>query len=207
MSITNTDVILAAINATGPKPIAPVMGSPKGAESEAAYALAFAAYGVETTAYDQRLKASAREIKVMLTEESAISLQLIALDKALDKNSSDGKIFAGTIVAVAKEAKTSRAIVTLYTGTDRETKDAVTKTVLPLGHEQLRTDLTYNADGRAMARSAQLLIGRRVTVYVELEGIRGGTTKVRVLRHIEDGGADTRFDAVSGQVIVTAAAA
>lgn len=188
----NNEIILAALTVTGAKPVAPV----KGSKSADEYSSAIDEYNAEVIAYDQRLKASAREIKVMLTEQSPISKQLIALDKALDKNSSDGKVFIGTVVGVIKEPKTTRAIMTLFTGTDRTVKGH-DGNVLPTGQEQLRTERTDNPDGRAMARAAQLLIGHRVTVYVELEAIRGGETKVRVLRHIEDGGADTNYAAAA----------
>ena len=195
MSITNNDVIIAALHVAGPKPKAPVRGGSTPEE----YTHALEAYAAEVVAHDQSFKAAAREIKVMLTEQSPISKQLIALDKALDPNSGDGKIFIGTIVSVTKETKTTRAILTLHTGTDREAKDS-NNVPLPIGQEQLRTERTDNPDGRFMARTAQLLIGHRVTVYVELEAIRGGATKVRVLRHVEDGGVDAKYDAATGQV-------
>ena len=102
---------------------------------------------------------------------------------------------------MTKEEASQRAQVTMYTGTDRTT-DGV-----PAGCERVRTDRTDNLDGRAIARSAQLLIGHRVTVYVELEAIRNGTTKVRVARHFEDNGVNPDYDAATGTVRTAARAA
>tara|TARA_R110002051_G_scaffold314950_5_gene392696 strand:- start:22217 stop:22858 length:642 start_codon:yes stop_codon:yes gene_type:complete len=210
----NAQIILAALTVTGAKPTPPVRAkinpadydSPESANAAAAqaaadYDKAFSAYTDATAAYDQNLKANAREIKVMLGEKSRIGAQLNALDKAIAPDNDGGKVFVGTIVSVTKEEASQRAQVTMYTGTDRTT-DGV-----PAGCERVRTDRTDNLDGRAIARSAQLLIGHRVTVYVELEAIRNGTTKVRVARHFEDNGVNPDYDAATGTVRTAARAA
>lgn len=202
---TNGQIILAALNITGQKPKAPVRRRPQASdyadrEAHAAavaaaaqeYATALASYDQDIAAYDQQVKANARDIKVMLGDRSRIVEQLDALDKALDPDNDGGKVFPGTIVSVAKEESSKRAIVTVFTGTDREAKGK-DGTVLPAGHEQVRTDRTDNPDGRAIARAAQLLIGHRVLLYVELEAMRSGTGKARVARHFEDLGVDDRF--------------
>lgn len=203
----NGQVILAALNATGSKPKAPVRFRPDSAQyanddayqvavetANNDYALALTKFEADSLAYDQQLKANAREIKIMLGDRSRISEQLDQLDKILDPSNDGGKVFPGTITGIATEERTKRAIVTVYTGTERETSG------VPAGHEQVRTDFTTNPDGRSIARAAQLLIGHRVYLYVELEAMKSGTGKARVLRHIEDSGVDTRFKEGAVQV-------
>ena len=202
----NGQIILAALSISGHKPQVPVRPhldpgdySEKAAFTKAnnavmqTYAASLASYDQDVAAYDQQVKANARDIKVMLGSRSRIVGQLESLDKALDAENDGGKIFPGTIVSVAKEQRTTRAVVTVYTGTEREAKDAAGGT-LPAGHEQVRTDRTDNPDGRAIARSAQLLVGHRVLLYVELEAMKNGTGKARVVRHFEDTGLDSRFE-------------
>jgi hypothetical protein len=213
----NAQIILAALTVTGPKPTPPIKARLNSDDkdlfpTEAAFAAAsaqatkdfdaaFSLFTDASAAYDQNLKASARDIKVMLGERSRIGAQLAALDKALDADNDGGKVFVGTIVGVTKEASSQRAQVTLFTGTDRPVEG------VPVGCERVRTDRTDNLDGRAIARAAQLLIGHRVTVYVEIEVIRGGATKVRVARHFEDNGVNPDYDAATGTVISSAHAA
>ncbi len=197
MSSTNEQIILAAITATGPKPIFPVRGRSTDPEEQqrltAAYQAEVAAFEVANTAWDQALKGNARDIKIMLTDRSPISKQLTQLDKAIG-DSADGKVFVGTVVHVTKEASSKRGIVTLHTGTERENKD------LPAGQENVRTERTDNPDGQAIARLATRLIGHRVTVYIELEPYKNGQQKVRVLRHVEDLGIDPNYDPQSRMV-------
>lgn len=197
MSSTNEQIILAAITATGAKPIFPIRGRSEDpaeqARLNAQYQDQVAAYELANTAWDQSLKGNARDIKIMLTDRSAISKQLNQLDKAIG-DSTDGKVFVGTVVNVIKEEKSTRAIVTVHTGTDRETPG------VPLGQEQVRTERTDNPDGQAIARLSTRLVGHRVTLYIELEQMRGGSKKVRVLRHVEDLGIDPNYDAASRTV-------
>ncbi|WIE80839.1 hypothetical protein [Curtobacterium sp. MCSS17_016] len=197
MSSTNEQVILAAITATGAKPVFPVRGRSEDPNEQQRlneqYQADVAAFELANTAWDQALKGNARDIKIMLTDRSAISKQLTQLDKAIG-DSNDGKVFVGTIVNVTKEATSQRGLVTLHTGTDRESKG------LPLGQENVRTDRTDNPDGQSIARLATRLVGHRVTVYIELEPMRNGNQKVRVLRHVEDLGVDPAYDAASRTV-------
>jgi hypothetical protein len=185
----NQQIILAAISATGPKPVFPLRAQ-FAEDDTAGFEAARASFDVTAAAWDQQFKANAREIKVMFGDRSKIGQQLAALDKAL--TGVEGKVFIGTIVRVDKESSSQRALVTLFTGTDREAKGA-DGSILPAGHEQVRTDRTDNLDGRAIARSATQLVGHRVAVYVELEAIKNGTTKVRVARHFGDEGTDPQF--------------
>jgi hypothetical protein len=188
----NAQIILSALSVTGAKPQAPVKSDY--VDNAEGFAVANAAYDAATVAYDQNLKANARDIKVMLGDKSRIGAQLAALDLAMDADNPGGKVFVGTVLGVTKEKSSTRAIVTLHTGTDRTSDNA------PAGAETVRTDRTDNPDGRAIARAAQLLVGHRVTVYIELEQIRGGSTKVRVVRHFEDNGIDPKYDAATGTV-------
>lgn len=104
---------------------------------------------------------------------------VLGMDKA--KTQLDAcKVFSGTVVDVKKEQSSTRGLVTLNTGTDRE-KDG-----LNAGEEQVRTERTDNPEGLAMAKKVRELKGRRVLVWVEVEEIKGGSSKVRVLRHIQD---------------------
>jgi len=200
---TNEQIILAALNVSGAKPVYPTKKRSQNpdpdvrAQEQALFDQQFNAlvadFEAADTAYDQAVKANARDIKVMLSDRSAVNTQLAQLDKALG-DGSDGKIFVGTIVGVAKETSSKRGLVTVHTGTERENRD------LPAGQEQVRTDRTDNPDGQAIARLAQRLVGHRVVLYVELEAIRGGSTKVRVVRHLEDKGIDPNYDAATRTV-------
>lgn len=114
------------------------------------------------------------EIAVMCSDGSDVAKALESIGKA--------KVFVGHVVSVKKEASSTRGVVTLYTGTDRE-KDGV-----PAGCEQVRTDRTDAPLGLSMARKVRDLIGHRVVVWVEVEEYNGGQGKVRVLRHVESQG-------------------
>ena len=195
---TNEQIILAALSVSGVKPTFPTkrrsQDPAEQAQFDQDFAAAVAQFEVDNTAYDQAVKGNARDIKVMLSDKSAVNTQLAQLDKAIG-DSSDGKVFVGTIVAVAKETSSKRGIVTIHTGTERENKD------LPAGQEQVRTDRTDNPDGQAIARLAQRLVGHRVVLYIELEAIRGGQTKVRVVRHFEDKGLDPNYNPQTRTVV------
>ena len=200
---TNEQIILAALTATGPKPIFPTRTRSQNPEEQARFDQEFnaavAQFEVDNTAYDQALKANAREIKVMLSDRSAITAQLAQLDKAIG-DSSDGKVFVGTVVNVAKEESSKRGVIFIHTGTEREAK--FKDQVLAPGQELVRTDRTDNPDGSAIARLGQRLIGHRVVLYVELEPTRNGQSKVRVVRHLEDKGIDPNFDPATRTVAV-----
>lgn len=188
-------IILAAVGATGPKPAVPAKpAADASAEAHATYERDLAGYGAALSAWDQAVKSNARDIRVMASPRSKISRQLAGLNKALDENSSEGKVFTGTVVSVIREQSSTRGLVTLFTGTEQANAG------LPAGQESVRTERTDDPDGKAIARQAQLLIGHRVTVYIELEAIRGGATKVRVLRHLDDLGVDPNFEGNKGAV-------
>lgn len=199
MSSTNEDIIITAYSVAGAKPVAPVRASFKTEEGvdAAAYQDALDAFSAEMVAYDQRVKAAAREIKVNLAGDSAIAKQLKALDKALDKESKEGKVFVGTITAVANANNNSKRVtVTLFTNTSLAIPN------LPQGYETVSTERIDNPDGRAMAREAQLLIGHRVTAFVELEQFGEGAMqkKSRVLRHLSDSGVNKDYDPATKSV-------
>ena len=201
-------IVITALSVSGPRPTPPRRERPQRAafatddEFEAAtvaaksnYDVAFAAYGQALEDYGQSLKANARDIKVMLGERSEIIEQLVVLDKVMDKDADGGKVFVGTIVRVKKEETSKRGLIYLHTGTEQVVDG------LPLGQELVRTERTDTADGRALARSAQLLLGHRVVVYIENQKMKNNPNRsVRVLKHIEDKGIDSRFDAAAGTV-------
>lgn len=112
---------------------------------------------------------------------SDVADQVVKIQDAIAKSD---KSFLGTVVSVKKEGSSTRAIVTLRTGTDR-TFDGV-----PAGCETVRTDRTDDPDGLLMARKAQSFKGHKVLVYIQLEPSKDGQRKFRVLRHIVDKGVD-----------------
>lgn len=104
---------------------------------------------------------------------------VLGMEKA-QKQLAACKVFSGTIVDIKKEQSSTRGLITINTGTDRE------KEGVPAGCEQIRTERTDNPEGKAMAKKVQGLKGNRVLVWVEVEEIKGGQSKVRVLRHVQD---------------------
>lgn len=117
---------------------------------------------------------------------------VIAMEKAREQVG-NCKAFTGTVVAVAKEQSSTRGVITLNTGTERENKDSITKQPLPAGQEQIRTERTDNPGGKALAIKSRNLIGHKVVVWIEVESVPGKDFKVRVLRHIQDLGVDPSF--------------
>jgi hypothetical protein len=109
---------------------------------------------------------------------SDVADQVVKIQDAIAKSD---KSFIGTVLSVKKEESSTRAIVTLHTGTDRD----------PDGNETVRTDRTDDPDGSLMAKKVQSLKGRKVRVYVQLETMKGSDRKVRVLRHVVDKGVDS----------------
>jgi len=91
------------------------------------------------------------------------------------------KVFVGTVLSVKKEATSTRGLVIMKT---RESQHH------PSGCESARTDRTDNPSGRLMAKRLQALTFHRVRVWVEVEEINNGASKVRVIRHVEDLGLD-----------------
>lgn len=111
----------------------------------------------------------AAQIAAMVSDSSSVARVVDGVGNA--------KVFTGEVVSVHKEASSTRGVVVLNTGTDRAHDG------LPAGHEQVRTDRTDSPVGMAMARMVRGLVGRRVVLWVELEG--SGDRKFRVLRHVE----------------------
>lgn len=131
-------------------------------------------------AWQAALHATALDLAVMTSEGSDIANAVSALSEA--------KVFSGTVTGIYKEKSSTRGVITLHTGTDR-VKDGV-----PAGCEQVRTDRTDGAVGRAMALSVKELIGHRLLVRVVVEEFNGGQGKVRVVKHITDLGVDPQFE-------------
>lgn len=122
-----------------------------------------------------------RDLVNELSERSSSSLLIEKL------TGPDTKHFSGVLLNVQKEASSTRAVLTLETGTDRESKDSISKEVLPAGQEQVRSERTDSSDaGRALAMQAKSLVGHRVLVTVHLEAMSNGKGKVRVLQDIRD---------------------
>jgi hypothetical protein len=78
---------------------------------------------------------------------------------------------------------------------------------LPEGLEAIRTERTDVLDGLLLAKEATSLIGHRVVVYKINEPIKGGTLKVRVLRHMTDLGAYPGYVVPAAKPAVAAVAA
>lgn len=148
--------------------------------------------------WEAEVTMKAIEIAVLTGENSNVA-------KAVDVIATC-KVFKGTVVEVEKEQSSTRGIITLDTGTEREQKHSITKTVLPAGQEQIRTDRTDGALGKALAIKARGLKFHSVLVWVEVETVPGKDFKVRVLRHIQDLGIDPAY-AAQAQAAATAAAA
>lgn len=129
-----------------------------------------------------------RELTAELSEGSALWKTIDRMEGA--------KKFVGTVTRVTREKSSTRGIVELYTGTDRETQG------VDLGYEKVRTDRTDSDSGLMVASEAKSLIGHRVLVYMVLEETSRGNTKVRVLVHLNDLGVDDRYDPDTRKVIV-----
>ncbi len=88
------------------------------------------------------------------------------------------KVFTAIITNVKKEQSSTRGLVTLK---------AKPSKFHPDGIEQARTDRTDSSESaRMLAKRLLSLVGHRVTLWVEVESINGGESKVRVIRHVED---------------------
>lgn len=138
---------------------------------------------VDEAAYQSAVRENAIAIAVMASENGPIG-------KALDQLA-NSRPFIATIAAVEKEQSSTRAFITLHTGTERSSKGPGGRE-LPAGYEGIRTERTDNPVGRSLAIKARNLIGHRVTVWIENEALANGSGQtVRVLRHVEDLGWDS----------------
>jgi hypothetical protein len=167
-SITRTNIILAAVSATGSQAeyTTPVTGA-DGTVSAVS----------DPAAWQAKVQENAIEIALMTSDKSDIVKALDEIEKA--------KVFTGTIVSVKKEQSSTRGVITLFTGTER-TRDGIEP-----GHEQVRTDRTDTLMGLAMARKARDLQGHKVLLHVLVEEYNGGQGKVRVVKSLRDLGVAT----------------
>lgn len=132
--------------------------------------------GEDAADWNARVRDNAVGIAVMLGENSSVS-------KALEKFLAAGKPFPATILGGRKEQTSTRVVVRIRNKDGEE--------------EEIRTDRTDTPEGLAMANIVKGLVGHRVLIWKELEEMGGGTNgrKVRILRHVEDLGADPTFQA------------
>lgn len=119
--------------------------------------------------YEARVAAEARRIKVMTSPQSRISRALDVLDEC--------KVFTAEVVKIEKEQRSTRGLITLKGKPSKFSPDGI---------ETVRTERTDNPEGVAMVRALKPLIGHRVLLWVELEAVNEGASKVRVVRHVED---------------------
>lgn len=189
MAVTNDEIIVTAYNMSGEKPTPPKKKAFSNAEE---YQAALDEYSAALVDYDQRVKAAAREVKVATAPDSPISKVLADLDLAANPDSKDAKIFTATICDYSVQQPSTRLKVLLHTGTTMVNE----KDPAPEGYEWVQTEMTRNPDGRAMARDVQALKGHRVTIFLKIESFQQGniTKKMRVLRHIVDGGVNEKYD-------------
>lgn len=139
--------------------------------------------GDNPAAWQARVQQNAVSIAVMASEKHEIAKAIEAIEES--------KVFTGTVVGVKKEKSSTRGVITLFTGTDRAREG------VPEGCEQVRTERTDNPNGMAMAMSVREMVGQRVKVWVEVEEYNNGAGKVRVLRHFEAQGQETRPEVLS----------
>lgn len=89
----------------------------------------------------------------------------------------NSKVFTGVVLGVSKEESSTRGLVTLQGKPSKFHEDGI---------ETARTERTDTPVGLAMARRLRRLVGHRIVLWVEVEQIRDGTSKTRVIRHVED---------------------
>lgn len=87
------------------------------------------------------------------------------------------KTFTATVLGGSREKSSTRVVLRMQTRPSQFHPDGI---------EEARTERTDTPAGAAMANRLRTLIGHRVAVWVELESINDGATKVRVIRHVED---------------------
>lgn len=168
MALSNEQVALEAVKYVNSLPV-----------SEAGL-IQFPGYAKPIT----RKAAMNRAVRDIVKETSDRSQTAILMDKLTGP---DTKHFTGTLLRVDKEERSTRAVLTLETGSNREAKDAITKAPLPEGQEQVRSERTDSDEGKIIAMEAKALVGRRVLLTVYLEQMSGNSgQKVRVLQDIQD---------------------
>lgn len=133
--------------------------------------------------FQAAVTARAREIYLMTNEKSQVARSLARLTEAT--------VIPGTIVNVEhSKGNDNRAVVTLFTGTDRKN----TYTNVADGTEVLRTEWLNKAEGKRMANLAHGLIGHKVLAYKFQEPKPDGSGEgVRMIEHVIDLGLDPNF--------------
>jgi len=134
----------------------------------------------ETSSWQAKVADTAARITALIHEKSPVS--------KLVEQVSTCKVFPATVSGISKEKSSTRGLVTLKTSPSKFHADGV---------ETARTERTDNEMGRAMATRIKSLVGHRVMLWVELESVNDGATKVRIIRHVEDLGADSAADETS----------
>lgn len=130
--------------------------------------------GDDPAEYDERLKEQVARIAAMCSASSPVAKVVEGVAAS--------KVFAATVVGIVKEQSSTRGKVTLKTKPSKWHEDGI---------EEARTERTDNG-GLPMCRKLRALVGHRVQIWIEVEETDRG--KVRVVRHVEDLGADESLD-------------
>lgn len=114
-------------------------------------------------------------------EDAAVKLTTLSspfswLGKKLDRIA-ESKVIVGVLRSITKEESSTRGLVTIETRPSKFHPD---------GLEEQRTERTDRQDGFEMAEKLSGLVGHRVALYVYLEPIGDGETKIRVVQHAVD---------------------
>lgn len=163
-----TQIILAAINATPAYDEG--LTNRKGEEVANAH-----------ERWEAEVAHKARSIFGMVGEKSRIGRSLAVMESAGDPQDKNAKVFAGSVLNITREERSTRGLVTFRTAVSKFSPDGI---------ETARTDRTDTAEGLIMANRFRGLLGHRVLVFIEMEAINDGATKVRTIRHVEDLGVD-----------------
>jgi len=89
----------------------------------------------------------------------------------------NSKVFTGVVLGIVKEDSSTRGVVTIRGRPSKFHEDGI---------ETARTERTDSPVGLAMAKRIRRLVGHRIVLWVEVEQIRDGSSKTRVIRHVED---------------------
>lgn len=130
--------------------------------------------GNNTGAWAAKVRDISTEITLMLQPTSRVSKQVSNL-RACDKP------FPATILGGRVEESSTRCLVRI--------KAVKSKNDEP---EEIRTDRTDTADGKAMLERIKTLKGHKVLIYKQME--TNNDTAYRVLRHVVDLGPDPDYN-------------
>lgn len=134
--------------------------------------------GSSDTPWATQVASKAADIYVLAYGERSAAVKAIT-------GIENSKVFTATVLDVTKEQSSTRGLVKLKTAPSKFHEDGI---------EVARTERTDDPSGRAMARALRAIKGHRIVIWVEVEEINGGASKVRVIRHFEDLGPDTSED-------------